>query len=297
MQWWKLVETLATMYVGTLLASLVGSRPECVRTLIRPLKPLVGGGRLGRAAVLSVLSSSVAMYAARDSAKGLRDVSSFLLLLAFPASLAAAVQFYLPVVAPLVGPACLILVAISMVSALITSLIGRILSDDEGGGDAPRDLRLVRRPLRTANRVFLRVAPPVMAAVLAFHWCEREHLLDPLISRLAPLATSFNLPPAASLVVLGCLVNVAVGAAVGAELMERGKLDWWSVAMALSLGRALSLFRIHAQFLAPPALSFFGGLGAAGVALRTLVETGANVAVVWALSQAPRLLPLHHLPA
>ncbi|MEO2241545.1 MAG: hypothetical protein ABGY09_05680 [Euryarchaeota archaeon] len=287
MKWWRLAEALASMYVGILLASVVGSRPRCVRAMVRPLRPLLGEDRMGRAAVLSVLSSSVAMYAARDAVQGVRDVVALLLLMAFPSSIAAAVQFYLPVVAPLVGPACPVLVAVSTTSALITTLIGRASRRTRGDGLGPVEgLRLVREPVRTANRVFLRVGPPVVAVILLFHWCERSRLLDPLVLHLAPLVSWFHLPPASSLVILGCLANVSVGAVIGAELVDAGRLDWWDAALSLSLGRAVSLLRIHAQFLAPPAASFFGHAGIAGVAIRTLVESAVNAALVWVLSLA-----------
>ncbi|WP_456482164.1 nucleoside recognition domain-containing protein [Methanopyrus sp.] len=280
----EMIRTLLCMYVGVLVASYLGSFKACARSLLRVLKPVVGSGPYGRAASLSALSSSVALYAARDSVNSTREAVGLLLLLAFPTSMAAAFQFYLPVVVPAVGPAGLFMIGVSAVSALLTSALGRVLLPDRGNGWKPGEITFVRDPWRTAHRVFFRVGPAVVLAMVAVKLGEGYGVMEWIKRILHPLTRSVGLPPDASLVVFGCLINVAVGAALGADLWTSGKLRAEDLAIALAFGRALSLPRIHLQFLLPPAVTFLGRRGLLGAAVRTLVETSANVLVVLALA-------------
>ncbi|WP_457620281.1 hypothetical protein [Methanopyrus sp.] len=280
----EMIRTLLCMYAGVLIASYLGSSEACTRPLLRALRPVVGSGLYSHAASLSVLSSSVALYAAQDKVNSTREAVGLLLLLAFPTSVAAALQFYLPVVVPAVGPAGLFMVGVSAVSALFTSAFGRVLLPDREDGDGPSDITLVRNPCRTAHRVFLRVGPAVALAMVAVKLGEGYGVTGWIERLLHPLTKFVGLPSDASLVVLGCLINVAVGAALGADLWASGRLRMEDLALALAFGRALSLPRIHLQFLFPPAVTFLGKKGLLGAIVRTLVETLANVLVVLALS-------------
>ncbi|WP_457614855.1 hypothetical protein [Methanopyrus sp.] len=280
----EMIRTLLCMYVGILIASYLGSREACTRLLFRTLRPVVGSGPYGSAASLSVLSSSVALYAAQDKVNSTREAVGLLLLLAFPTSVAAALQFYLPVVVPTVGPAGLLMVGISTAGALITSALGRVLLPDHRDGDGLSEVTLVRHPWRTAHRVFLRVGPAVALAMVGIKLGEGYGVTGWIEGFLNPLTKSVGLPSGASLVVFGCLINVAVGAALGADLWASGRLGTEDLALALAFGRALSLPRIHLQFLFPPAVTFLGRKGLFSAVVRTLVETLANVLVVLALS-------------
>ncbi|HII69847.1 hypothetical protein [Methanopyrus kandleri] len=280
----EMIRTLLCMYVGVLIASYLGSSEACTRSLLRVLKPVVGSGLYGHAASLSALSSSVALYAAQDKVNSTREAVGLLLLLAFPTSVATVLQFYLPVVVPAVGPAGLLMIGISVVGALLTSAFGRVLLPGREDGDGPSKITLVRNPWRTAHSVFLRVGPAVALAMVAVKLGEGYGVTEWVERFLHPLTRSVGLPSDASLVVFGCLINVAVGAALGADLWASGKLRMEDLALALAFGRALSLPRINLQFLFPPAVTFLGKKGLLGATVRTLVETLANISVVLALT-------------
>ncbi|WP_456435041.1 hypothetical protein [Methanopyrus sp.] len=280
----EIIRTLLCMYMGILIASYLGSSEACARSLLRVLKPVVGSGPYGHAASLSVLSSSMALYAAQNNVNSIREAMGLLLLLAFPTSVAAALQFYLPVVIPTVGPAGLFMVCISAASALLTSILGHVLLLEREDNGSVGKITLVRDPWRTAHRVFFRVGPAVALAMVVVKLDEGYGVTEWIERSLQPLAKFVGLPSDASLVVFGCLINVAVGAALGADLRASGKLRMEDLALALAFGRALSLPRIHLQFLFPPAVTFLGRMGLLGATTRTLVETLVNVSVVLALA-------------
>ncbi len=287
----ELFKTLALMYVGILVASWVATREGFTRILERILRPVLGDGRLAGAAVLASFSTSVAVYAARGYVETTKDAVTLLLLTAFPSALAASVQFYLPVVTPLVGLAGPITVGAALASAAVVSAVGRVLDREDGDLKGMAAGEVEGNPLETANRVFVRVAPAVVVAMLGVWWARREGFLGYVEGYVAPLVTWVGLPPAAGLIVVGCLANVAVGAALGADLMSSGKLNVWDVAVALTLGRAISLPRIHLQFVMPPAVTFLGEKGLVGVMVRIVAESGAAVAV--ALAMAGPILSHH----
>ncbi|NPB01914.1 MAG: hypothetical protein GXO28_03285 [Methanopyri archaeon] len=280
----ELLKTLALMYVGITLASWVATRPKFVGVLERALKPVVGNGRLSGAAVLASFSTSVAVYAARNTVRSTKDAVALLLLAAFPSALAASIQFYLPVVTPLVGLAGPVTVGAALASAAVVSLMGRVLDDNDTGSDPTLRPEVEGSPVKTATGIFVKVAPAVTVAMIGVWIARKEGVLGYVENLVAPVVTWVGLPPAAGLVVVGCLANVAVGAALGADLMASGKLNVWEVAVALTLGRAVSLPRIHLQFVMPPSVTFLGRRGLIAVFVRIAAESGTAVAVALAMA-------------
>ncbi len=280
----ELLKTLTLMYVGITVASWVATRPKFVSILEKALRPVVGDGRLAGAAVLASFSTSVAVYAARNAVRSARDAVALLLLTAFPSALAASIQFYLPVVTPLVGLAGPITVGAALTSAAVVSIVGRMLDDNDTRSDPTLRPEVEESPVKTATRIFVKVAPAVVVAMVGVWLAKKEGVLGYVENLIAPLVTWVGLPPAAGLVVIGCLANVAVGAALGADLMASGKLNVWEVAVALTLGRAVSLPRIHLQFVMPPSVTFLGRRGLIAVSVRIAAESGAAVAVALAMA-------------
>ncbi len=280
----ELLKTLTLMYVGITVASWIATRPKFVSILEKALRPVVGDGRLAGAAVLASFSTSVAVYAARNAVRSARDAVALLLLTAFPSALAASIQFYLPVVTPLVGLAGPITVGAALTSAAVVSIVGRMLDDNDTRSDPTLRPEVEGSPVKTATRIFVKVAPAVVVAMVGVWLAKKEGVLGYVENLIAPLVTWVGLPPAAGLVVIGCLANVAVGAALGADLMASGKLNVWEVAVALTLGRAVSLPRIHLQFVMPPSVTFLGRRGLIAVSVRIAAESGAAVAVALAMA-------------
>ncbi len=274
----RFIKTLLSITIGIIIANLL-IEMKLNKYFEKILKPFIRFSKLRSEIWLGVFTRILSPYAGYEFLHRLyvkrkineREIIVITLITPFPYEVMRIVNYYFPIVIPLLGFSLgikyMILKLISSFIQTSSALIyARLFIKDrelEKGGNIKLESyqeefqRKISRALKNSFKTLKKIVPIFTATMIAVYVLDYTGAMKSISQISKPITDILSLPGESSIIIATQFINLFAGYALAGELFKKGTIGEKEALTTLAVGLMITLPRIFLQSTLPIVASLF----------------------------------------